>query len=47
MALAVWLVLVSGCGQEREKIEEIPAIDLLRATEVMDRTVETYEKCGT
>ena len=47
MALAVWLVLVSGCGQEREKIEEIPATDLLRATEVMDRTVETYEKCGT
>ncbi|HOF38858.1 MAG TPA: hypothetical protein PLD73_02205 [Candidatus Hydrogenedentes bacterium] len=44
--LAVWLALVPGCGPGREKIVEIPAIDLLLASEVMGRCVEAYENCA-
>ncbi len=39
--------LLCGCNPAHEKIVEIPAADLLLATEVMARAATTYEACTT
>ena len=45
--LAGLLIPSQGCGRGEEKIAEIPPVDLLLASEIMERTLEVYAACST